>query len=252
MTTLTPEFLTRALAHRGLHDLAAGAPENSLTAFRRAMDQSYGIECDVQLSADGEAMVFHDYSLERLTAEVGPVRERTAAQLGAITLAGGSEAIPTLGEVLDLVAGQTPLLIEIKDQDGALGPDTGALEAACARVLADYGGTVAAMSFNPHAMIALRKDCPWLALGLVTCDFVKQNEWFAVPIDRRRALRDMRDLARFDASFISHDRHNLASAPVARIKARGLPVLCWTVRSRSQEREARKVADNITFEGYLA
>ncbi len=248
---LPVEFLCQPLAHRGLHDLAHGLPENSPAAFQRAIDHGYGIELDVQLSADGQAMVFHDEDLDRLTEETGPITARTAAALGQIPLTAGQDNIPTLTEVLAQVNGQVPLLIEIKDQDGQLGPNTGLLECAVARDLAKYQGPVAVMSFNPHAVAAFTKAAPNIAVGLVTCDFTDKG-WEAVPDDRRAQLTQLPDLARLNASFISHDRADLGSPVVARVKASGLPILCWTIRTPDQERAARKVADNITFEGYLA
>src|SRR5690606_17300252 len=122
-----------------LHDRAAGRPENSPAAIAAAIDAGYAIEIDIQPSADGVPMVFHDYDLRRLTGQPGRIRGKTAAELARIPLldAGGG-GIPTLAEVLRLVAGRVPLLIEIKDQDGAMGPDVGPLENAVARDLAGY------------------------------------------------------------------------------------------------------------------
>ena len=131
--TLPAAFQTRPIAHRALHDRSDGRPENSRAAIRAAIARGYGIEIDLQLSADGQAMVFHDYALDRLTSARGAIRDRTAEALGAIALTGGDEGIPTLAEVLAITAGQVPLLVEIKDQDGAMGPDVGPLEQATAR-----------------------------------------------------------------------------------------------------------------------
>ena len=134
--TLPPAFLTQPLAHRGLHDLARGVAENSRAAIRLAIDHGYGIEIDIQGSADGEAMVFHDYELKRLTGAKGFVRERTAAELQKLTLSGGGEPPPTLAEMLDIVAGRAPLLIEIKDQSVRSLPTDGVLERRVAALLA--------------------------------------------------------------------------------------------------------------------
>ena len=123
--TLPRGFVDLPLAHRALHDVAQGRPENSRAAIRAAIEAGYGIEIDVQLSADGAAMVFHDYALDRLTHDSGAVRLRSAADLKAVPLKGGDEGIPDLPEVLQLVAGQVPLLIELKDQDGAMGTNLG-------------------------------------------------------------------------------------------------------------------------------
>ena len=169
---LHPSFQTIPLAHRALHDVAEGRPENSRAAVKSAIAAGYGIEVDVQLTSDGGAVVFHDYALDRLTAERGPVRGRSLEDLAAIPLSGGDEGIPSLAEVLDLVAGQVPLLVEIKDQDGALGPDVGPLERAVAKAFAGYTGPLAVMSFNPHSVAAMAELGPGcVTRGLVTCDF---------------------------------------------------------------------------------
>jgi len=249
---LHPDFLTKPLAHRGLHDRSKGIPENSPAAFQAAIDAGYGIECDLQLSADGKAMVFHDDRLDRLTEATGPVRGHTAADLGEIKLKDGDDFIPTLTELLAQVKGRVPLLIEIKDQDGKLGPDTGSLEADTARLLADYDGPVAVMSFNPHAIAYMREYAPDLALGLVTCNFAAEEEAAALPADYAAALSEISDYDRVGACFISHDHRDLHRPRVAALKKAGAAILCWTIRSKEQEDAARKVAQNITFEGYLA
>ena len=144
-------FYDLPMAHRGLHDVTHQRPENSRAAICAALAAGYGLEIDVQLSADNAAMVFHDYALDRLTAHKGAVRQRNAADLAAILLIGGDEGIPDLAEVLALVDGRAPILIELKDQDGGMGPDIGALESATAAALTGYRGDVAVMSFNPHS-----------------------------------------------------------------------------------------------------
>ena len=111
---LSPDFLRLPVAHRGYHDRAAGRPENSLAAARAAIAAGYAIECDLQPSADGVPMVFHDYDLRRLTGVAGRIGGFTAAELAAMPLLGGDEGIPTLAELLALVAGRVPLLIEIR------------------------------------------------------------------------------------------------------------------------------------------
>jgi glycerophosphoryl diester phosphodiesterase len=251
MTRLHPAFLGPPLAHRAYHDLAAGRAENSRAAIRAAISAGYGIEIDVQLSADGVAMVFHDYLLERLTGRPGAVRHLSAADLAATRLIGGDEGIPTLAEVLALVAGRVPLLIEIKDQDGAMGPDVGPLEAAVAADLATYRGPVAVMSFNPHSVAAFAAAAPDVARGLTSCAF-SPEDWSPLSEPTLAALRGMPDIDRIGATFISHDASDLANPRVADLKARGMPVLCWTVRSPEAETQAREIADNVTFEGYAA
>lgn len=251
MTPRLPQsFLTVPLAHRALHDISDGRPENSRAAIRAAIARNYGIEIDLQLSSDGQAMVFHDDALDRLTDATGPVRDRSAASLADIPLKGGAEGIPTLREVLSLVGGQVPLLIEFKDQDGNMGPDIGTLEAAAAADLAGYEGPVAVMSFNPHSVACLSNLCPDVPRGLVTSSY-DPVDWPLSDATCAR-LRGIPDYERVGASFISHERADLDRPRVAELKAAGANVLCWTVRSPAEEAEARKIAQNITFEGYLA
>lgn len=252
---LHPDFLRLPLAHRGLHDLAAGRPENSAAAFRAAIAAGYGIELDLQLSADGVAMVFHDYTLDRLTAETGPVAARSAADLGRIALKGGNEGVPTLAQVLALVAGRVPLLIEIKDQSRQMGPLEPRLEEATAAALAGYAGPVAVMSFNPESVAHMARLAPGVARGLTTYAFPPADfpQIAAHPEleARRRALAGIADYDRVGAVFISHDWKDLGAPRVAELKTAGAAVLCWTVRSPADEAIARRVAQNITFEGYL-
>ncbi|QFT57968.1 Glycerophosphoryl diester phosphodiesterase [Sulfitobacter sp. THAF37] len=247
--SLPRAFHTIPLAHRGLHDVNADRPENSRAAFRAAIDAGYGIELDVQLTADNAAMVFHDYALERLTNGTGPVRLRSAEDLAGTRLKGGQEGIPPLADVLDLVAGRVPLLIELKDQDGGMGPDIGPLEAAVASALEGYEGPVAVMSFNPHSVARMADLLPEVPRGIVTSAY-RYEDW---PLPRATcdALREVPDFDRVDAAFISHELDDLARPRVAEIKAGGAFICCWTIRDVGQEMQARKVADNITFEGYM-
>lgn len=244
-------FLERPLAHRGLHDRAAGVVENSRAAVKAAVAAGYGVEIDLQLSADGEAMVFHDDDLDRLTNEVGAVRARTALELSRTDLLDGGETIPTLAEVLDLVRGRVPLLVEAKDQSGALAAVDGRLERRAARVLAAYDGPVAVMSFNPASVAAFAAAAPALPRGRVTMDF-ERGEWNAVDAGRRAALNRIDDLEALGCGFISHHHKDLASEEIRRVKMTGTPILCWTVRSAEEDAAARRHAANVTFEGYRA
>lgn len=250
MSELAAGFLRLPIAHRGLHARARGVIENSRAAAAAAIAAGYGLEIDVQRAACGEAMVFHDDDLPRLTGASGALAARTAAELGALRLIDADETVPTLAEILALVAGRAPLLIEVKDQTRTLGPAVGPLEARVAELLDGYEGPVATMSFNPHSVAALAEAAPRTPRGLTSCAFAR-GHWDA-PLARREALADLRDFDAVGASFVSHDHEDLDNPAVARIKARGLPVLTWTVRSPAQEAAARRIADNVTFEGYDA
>lgn len=253
MPALPASLRARPIAHRGLHDREAGVIENSPAAFARAIAAGYGIELDLQLSRDGVAMVFHDDRLDRLTGDTGPVRERTAAALGRIALAGsqGGERIPTLAAVLEQVAGQVPLLIELKDQSGGLGDAADDLEQAVAKTLAGYRGDVAVMSFNPLMIAAMARLAPDLPRGITSCGF-DPAEWPELSPETCAILREIGSFDAVGASFISHDWHDLENPAVGRLKERAVPILCWTVKSPEAERQARRIADQITFEGYAA
>ncbi|WP_208351609.1 glycerophosphodiester phosphodiesterase family protein [Pseudaestuariivita rosea] len=249
--TLPPSFLTQPLAHRALHDICLRRPENSRAAVQAAVDAGYGIEIDVQLTCDGHAVVFHDHTLDRLAGRHGEVRDEALADLQAMPLVGGDETIPSLTEILQIVAGRVPLLIEIKDQDGRMGPRVGALERAVATVLQGYQGDVAVMAFNPHSIAQMADLAPEIPRGLVTCAYTA-NHWPGLPQDRRDSLAKIDQFDAVGASFISHAWGELDDKPVKALKKRGVPVLCWTIRSPKEEAIARKIADNVTFEGYLA
>lgn len=248
---LPADFLRRPIAHRALHDRAAGRPENSRDAVRAAVQAGYGIEIDLQLSADGQAMVFHDDTLERLTAETGPVFARTAAALSAIGLRDAADGIPTLAEVLEIIGGQVPLLIELKDQSGFGRPGPGPLEQATATALAGYRGPVAVMSFNPEMVAAMARLAPGIPRGITTGSY-DPDDYDPTPPDVCDRLRAIPDYDAVGACFISHEWTDLDRPRVAELKARGAAVLCWTIKSPADEATARRIADNITFEGYAA
>lgn len=251
MTPLPKEFLWRPFAHRALHDVNDGRPENSLAAIQAAIDAGYGIEIDVQLAADGAAMVFHDYDLGRLTPEKGPIQQRVADDLTKVRLIGGDEGIPTLQQVLSFVAGRVPILIEVKDQDGQMGRNVGRLETAVAAQLQGYDGAVAVMSFNPNSVAAMAKEIPNIPRGLTTCSY-RPEYWTLLPTATRDRLRDIQDFDTVGATFISHEAGDLERDRVGALKRTGAGILCWTIKSQAEEDAARKVADNITFEGYMA
>ena len=250
--TLPASFLARPIAHRGLHDVTAGRAENSPKAFAAAIEHGYGIEMDLQLSSDGMPMVFHDYDLGRLTDETGAVAQRSAAELGAIPLKHDGDGIPTLADVLTQVAGRVPLVIELKDQDGLMGENIGPLGAATAALLRDYQGDVAVMSFNPHSVAEMGRLLPDVPRGLVSGPYRAKN-WPTLPKEVRQRLKRMPDYGALGCSFLSYRDTHLDHPRIAWLKEhKRATILCWTVKSPEAEEAARRIADNITFEGYLA
>ena len=248
---LPSSFLDRPIAHRGLHDASEGRAENSIKSFEAAIAAGYGIELDLQPSKDGVAMVFHDYFMNRLTSKVGPIALRHSEKLGQTELLSDGGTIPTLQQVLELVAGRVPLLIEFKDQDGGMGKNVGGLEKAAADVLKAYDGDVAVMSFNPHSVAKCQEFMPDIPRGLVTSAYDAKG-WPLILPKRRRELREIPDYDRVGACFISHEAEDLDRPRVTELKQQGAAILCWTIKSAQQEAEARKIVDNVTFERYLA
>ena len=248
--SLPAQFLSAPIAHRGLHTGSRTRPENSMAAFEAAIMFSFGIELDVQLTRDGIPVVFHDYDLQRLLSRTGSVQSASFADLQNAKILGSNEAPPALRDVLELVGGQVPLLIDLKDQSGNLTGTTGALEGAVAAAIDGYSGPVALMSFNPDQMIAMRRLAPDVPRGLITEAFVS-DEWGLVSPGRKDQLIRGLFLTEAGASFISHKHTDLNSALVSRTRAAGLPVFSWTITSEQQEQNARQLSDNITFENYL-
>ncbi len=248
---LPQSFLDHALTHRGLHARDKGIIENSPSAVQAAIDAGYGIEIDIQRSKDGTAMVFHDDRMDRLTHERGLVRDFTQSELCGITLKDSTDKIETLAQILARVNGQVPLLIEIKDQSLTLADVDGTLEKAVALCLEDYEGDVAVMSFNPASVAFMAQYAPTVPRGLTTCDFAP-NAWPICPPDTLGRLQSLVDYDDVEASFISHDHHDLKSEHIVQFQRRGDPILTWTIKSAAQEAAARHIANNITFEGYLA
>jgi len=254
MTPLSAAFINKALAHRGLHNAAQGIIENSASAFEAAIQHGYGIELDVQLSQDGHAVVFHDDTLDRVTQEHGLVRTRTLRALQKIPLNTSTDYINALTEILELVNGRVPLLIELKDQSGTLGQAPNehdlALVQAVAHDLANYTGEAALMSFNPTIVRLLGDHTPNRAVGWTTCDFTPE-EWPDIPTDWLTTLAPLQQLNTLGASFISHDVNDLMSPYVQALKSDDVPILCWTVKSPELADKARRTACSITFENYL-
>lgn len=248
---LPAAFLRVPLAHRAYHDRSLYRPENSPGAVKAAIAAGYGIEIDLQLSSDGVAMVFHDEALDRLTDATGLVRDHTAASLSQIKLRDSGDRIPTLTEILTLIAGQVPLLIELKDQTDSMSETDGRLEAATAQALTTYPGPVAVMSFNPHAIAHMARLAPQVPRGLTTSAY-DPTDWAPLSPQTCDRLRAIPDYDRTQSSFISHEAADLTRPRVAELKSQGAAILCWTIRSREAEAKARDVAQNITFESYPA
>lgn len=223
-------------AHRGLH--GPGVPENSLAAFSGAIARGLGIECDVQRSGDGQPVVFHDWELDRLTTAKGPVQALRLAELAALDLAGSGERIPSLRDLLGLVRERVPLLIEIKSRRDHR---VGALCLAVRRVLEGYRGPHAVMSFDPRVSRWFAVHSPHTVRGLVVTE--ENGRSFPGRVRRHLALWHAKP------DFLAYDVRDLPSRFAAAQRARGLPVVTWTVRGAELRAVAADHADAPIAEG---
>jgi glycerophosphoryl diester phosphodiesterase len=222
--------------------------ENSASAVEAAAAAGYGVEVDVQLSGDGEAVVFHDETLDRLTAEHGSLAARTAGELTGIPLSGSAagDRIWRLSDLLELVGGRVPLIVEMKsrwDGDAGLAPRVAAL-------LARYEGAVAAKSFDPAAIAALRQLAPTLPRGIIGCRF-EASGWGFLPAAKRFGLRNLTHWPMTRPDFLSWRVHDLPNRPVGLAGRLGrIPVMAGTIREPAEQARAMVHADQMLFEGF--
>lgn len=221
-------------AHRGLH--GSGRAENSRAAFQAAIAAGHGIELDVQVTRDGDAVVFHDYKLDRLTGEAGEVAARTAADLAAIRLRGTNETLATLTDILRLIRGRVPLLIELKAPERSVAR----LCLAVFRSLEGYRGVVGVMSFNPEVPRWFSVHAPKVLRGLVVTESGKKG--LRGRIERRLAFWRSR------AQFLAYDIRDLPSRFVRAKRRRGVPVFTWTVRTEAERERAALHTDQPIYE----
>jgi glycerophosphoryl diester phosphodiesterase len=244
-----PDWLTaRPVAHRGLHDAGRGILENMPAAAQAAVDGNFTIECDIQLTADGEAMVHHDNVLGRLTEGSGALLGMTAAELRAVKFNNTSERMMSLGDLCDLVAGRVPLVIEVKSHfDGDR-----RLVSRMAEVLAAYSGLAVGMSFDPDQVVALRELIPSRPRGIVAEREYTEDEWPEASAEQRRGMTHLGHAFRTRPHFIAYWVNELpAAAPWIARNIFGLPLLGWTVRTPEQRARAARHADQMIFEGFV-
>ena len=243
---------SQPIAHRGLHDESKGIVENSLSAFRAAAEAGYPIELDVQLSRDGEAMVFHDAFLDRVTGAKGRVCDFTAAELGRLHLEGTADPLPTLEQTFQAVAGRVPILIETKQLDYPVGP----LEERVARLIVTYDQPVAIHSFSPDSLGWFAEHLPSVPRGQIAMDFAHAGTSLEYTSRGEVMLSGLHkwalsNLLRSGTSrpdFVSYDLNDLPRIATTVGRWLGLPVVAWTVNSPDAATRAQGLADNIIFE----
>ncbi len=230
-------------AHRGLWR-PAGPPENSLPAFEAACRGGFGIELDVRLSADGEAMVFHDESLERMAGVEGDVHDFSAREIGALALAGGTDRIPTLTAVLERVAGRAMLLVEIK----AAAEQTAALAARTAEILDRHDAAAAVISFDAAALAWFARERPDRPRGLDAAWLSDHDLEDREGQAHLQAFEAALETARPD--FLVLEMESAEGGPAARRRGKDMPVIAWTVRSAEDAARVSDSCDNFIFEGF--
>ncbi len=239
---MSVDWLTSTpIAHRGLH--GPGRPENSLAAFDAAAKQGYAIELDIRLLADGALAVFHDADTQRMTGRAGPLAALDRDALGGYRLAKTDQAIPVFSDVLDLIAGRVPILVEIKTEGRA-----GAIEPVLAALLDRYGGPCAVQSFNPYAVDWFRRHRPKVSRGMLSGRFDDPG----LPGWEKILLRNLLLFPLIRPHFIAYEYDALG--PLRRRLFETLfrvPILVWTVRSQETWQAARRAGMNAIFEGFV-
>lgn len=226
------------IAHRGLHN--DKYPENSLGAFENAIKNGYAIELDVHLISDGTIIVFHDDTLSRITSKDGYVKNLTKEELVDCKLCNSEYHIPTLKEVFNLVNGQVPILIEIKNNS-----KVGELESALLKELKEYNGEFAIQSFNPYVLEWFKINAPDIPRGQLAGYFKNEKLSFFKKFALKRMLLNKKISC---PDFISYEAKKIPNRFVKFNKK--LPLLAWTVRNQDEYLRVVKHCDNVIFENF--
>ncbi|MGN1227437.1 MAG: glycerophosphodiester phosphodiesterase family protein [Christensenellales bacterium] len=230
-------FKDYLIAHRGFH--TEDCPENTLPAFQKAIELGFAIELDVQQIADGSIIVYHDNKLERLTGKDGYAKNLKKEDLSSCHILGTENTIPLFSEVLNLINGQVPVLIEIKNDYKVGEPEKAILE-----ILKDYKGKFAIQSFNPYVVQFIKKKAPNIIVGQLSSFFKDTKLGFV----KKFILKRLKFIKEFKADFISYDALYLPNKYVS--KHSDLPLLAWTIRSQEEFERLEPICDSIIFENF--
>jgi glycerophosphoryl diester phosphodiesterase len=227
-------LISQPIAHRGRHDGNKSVWENTLSAFRLAIEQGFAIECDLQYASDAVPVIFHDDDLERLCNIKGDVRAKTSSELGLLSIGGTTDKVPSLRSLLRLVKGQVPIVLELKGRPG----DDDGFVSSVLETLEGYQGPVALMSFDSWLLRELKElDSPYpvglTAEGMKPADFEQHRNAMKCGLD-----------------FISYCVMHLPNDFITAQREKGIPVMTWTVRNEAQAAHSYLYADQITFEGF--
>ncbi|MBE6648780.1 MAG: glycerophosphodiester phosphodiesterase [Ruminococcaceae bacterium] len=233
------DSLLKDYAHRGLH--GGDVPENSLSAFEKAVEEGFGIELDVQLSADGVACVFHDYSLLRMTGVDKKLSDVEYKELSTLSLGGTNEKIPTLSEVLELVDGKVPLLVELKGESF----DT-SICGKTASLLKEYGGKYCIESFNPLLVRGIKKYLPDAFCGQLYTDLYRDKK-IKSKLNYILVIMAVKFISK--PCFIAYDKEDRNAFPVRFVKKfYKLSPFVWTVKGDKEIEKAKSLGEYAIFE----
>ncbi|WP_025899825.1 glycerophosphodiester phosphodiesterase family protein [Sneathiella glossodoripedis] len=233
-------LVSTPIAHRGLHDLNAGIAENSLTSFRAAMTKGLAIELDVRFSRDEVPVVFHDEDLMRLTGAQGKLAGKLLSELNKLQLLGTKDSIPSLSEVLELVQGQVPLVIEIKSTQL---PRERAVSIIC-KLLQHYEGDFCIQSFDPFILRGFTRKAPQILRGQLGM----KSPPSSLPRLKRLMIRHMPFNWLVNPDYIGYDISDIDYLTINGKRKHKQPLLAWTVQNQSDLEKAKLYADNVIFE----
>lgn len=242
------DFITKIpIAHRGLHHAELNIIENSRGSVEAAVQHGYAIEIDVQLTKDGQAVVFHDEKLGRLIDNDGDVVDFTLLELIEMTYIANGEKMISFAQLLEIVAGKVPLIVEVKSLSNNIGP----LEKHVADLIDGYDGEICIMSFNPFTVKEFKRIAPHIVRGIVAEYNMTPEEWPGTNPLTRFIFKNLLHWPLLRPHFISYHVHDLPTTCVKIAKAMGTPIITWTIESSADEQHSNKFADQITFEQYL-
>jgi glycerophosphoryl diester phosphodiesterase len=245
----SPDWLTACpIAHRGLHNRDKGIIENTLGAARAAINHGFSIECDVQMTADGEIIVFHDDDVDRLTTSQGNVASKNLSEIKSLKLKDTDEDIPTLDEFLSSIASSVPLVCEIKSNfDGNM-----IVVERCCKILSQYPGPVAIKSFDPDMISRVRNLAPDRPRGFIGESRYDDPEWDSLGQTKKKYLISLSHFSNCEPDFLSWYHKDLEQlGPCLSRSFIGLPLMTWTIRSQEASSDCLKLADQIVFENFL-
>jgi glycerophosphoryl diester phosphodiesterase len=239
-------LVQKPIAHRGLHDEKHGQVENCESAFEAALKNGFSIELDLQLTKDGEAVVFHDDEVDRVLEGKGQVKDFTLRELKAMKYRHGKDKIQTLAELLEQVAGRQTMVIEIK----TLWDDDFTLTDRAVKILSNYQGPFALMSFDPDLVARVAATAETITRG-ITADRVVDPYYDPLPLAKRNAMREFSHVSQTRPHFVSFNFHELPFQPVTKMQAAGYKIITWTIRNTAEAAEALRHSEQITFENFI-